>query len=168
MSVTVDYFFNYSADLFKLAGSINRCLGCELSPYENDPENLFTHFLGMEFSLEAATDYVNDRECNFENFAFHLDFRTTWGGSDSHPVQLPAMALVAYNLHRWLGITGILVFDMQVLLARYEEKEVPNFGLRLFDVLSGTPFVSFVAHLSQLQKRLPERWQDFYFDAPEP
>lgn len=38
----------------------------------------------------------------------------------------------------------------------YEEREVPGYGGRLYDVISGTPFVDFAQHLEILRRRLPE------------
>jgi hypothetical protein len=161
MSVTIDYFFNYSKPLPELAKDVNECLGCSLAAYEGDPDDLFDRFLSMEFSLHVADSYENDRELDFENFRYALGFRTPWGEADARPIQVGAMAIVIYALHRSLGITGILVFDMQTLLARYEEREIPEYGKRLYDVLSDSAFVSLSSHLEKLKARLRDYWKEF-------
>lgn len=166
MSVTIDLFFNHPKSLTDLGTEINACLGCSLAPYEGDNEDLFDYFMGMEFSLDSAEGYENDREVDFENFAYEIGFRVPVPNTDMRPAMLPAMALVTYTLHRWLGITGILVHDVQTLLARYEEREVPGYGRRLYDVISGTPFVDFAQHLEILLRRLPED-EERYFVRPE-
>jgi len=153
MSQTLEYFFNYPKPLSELAEDVNNCLGCSLSPYENDPEDLFDRFLSMEFSLHTADGYENDRELDFENFHYQLSFRTPWPDADAHPIRLPAMLIVAYALHRKYGIVGMLVSNMQRLLTRYEERAIPEFGNRLFDVVSDTPFINFEAHLQTVSKR---------------
>lgn len=108
MSVSLDYFFNYAKALPDLTADINRCLGCSLAPYEDNPADLFDRFLSMEFSLHTAAGYENDRELDSENFHYKIDFRTPWGDAAARPIQLPAMLMVAYALHRWHGITGTL------------------------------------------------------------
>ncbi len=160
MSYTIDFFFNSPKSLTELTEDINNCLGCSLAPIPDDPQVLFTRFLSMEFWFSEA-DYGNDRELDFENFSYQLGFKTWMGGANARPIQLPAIAMVVYGLHRQLSLTGILVFDVQILLARYEEREVEDCGLRLYDLVSDTPFVSFASHLNVLTRRLPEDWQKF-------
>jgi hypothetical protein len=157
MSSTSSYFFNYDKSLPELAAEINLSLGCSLSPYEGDGEDLFARFLSMEFSLQAATGYENDGDLDFENFAYNIDFRVPWPNAAARPLQLPAMAVVIYALHHRMGITGLLVNEMSTLLARYEEREIASYGRRLFDVVSATPFIDFSAHLSLLESRLTRR-----------
>lgn len=71
-------------------------------------------------------------------------------------MQLPALAYIAYVLYFGFKITGMLVYDGQVLLARYEERfyndAVENW---LYDSVSNE-FVRFPAHTAQLRERLPE------------
>ena len=170
MSVTIDYFFNYPRSLSELTTDINDCLGCSLAPYKSNPEDLFTRFLSMEFSLRVSPlalrvvppDFEKDPELDFENYLYKLDFRTPWGGAADRPIQLPAILMVVYALHRYLGITGMLVYDIQIPLAHYEERETDGYGKRLFDRVSDTYFVSFEAHLATVSKRLPDSWQTFY------
>jgi hypothetical protein len=46
MSICVDYFFNHGYELSALAKEINGWIGCSLSPYEGNREDLFSRFLG--------------------------------------------------------------------------------------------------------------------------
>jgi hypothetical protein len=162
VSVTIHYFFNYPKSLLETAEDINGWIGCNLRPYEGDEKDLFSMLLGMEFSLRSAEGFDNDKGMDFESFSYYLGFRTPVPNADARPIQLPAILTVIYALHNCLGITGTLVFDLQILLARYGEKDVPGLGRRLFDLLSSTPFISFQSHLGILSKRLPDNWQEFY------
>jgi hypothetical protein len=55
-----------------------------------------------------------------------------------------------------MKITGMLVYDVQTLLAKYEERLEPKSETpELYDTVS-KEFVSFPAHFETLQKRLPE------------
>lgn len=155
MSITIDYFFNHSDDLPELTRNINAWLGCSLSPYEGDSEDLFCRFLAMEFSL-SMHDLENDDELDFENYKYEIGFRVPAPDGDLRISQLPAIALVAYTLYRRMKITGMLVYDVQTLLARYEERLEPESNSpEIYDTVSGE-FVSFPKHLETLQKRLPE------------
>jgi hypothetical protein len=154
MSICIDYYFNHPHDLSDLAQEINGWVGCSLSPYEGNPEDLFCRFFGMELSLSKHT-LENDDELNFEDFTYQLGIRTPMPDADLRAMQLPALALMACALYRRLQITGMLVYDVQVLLARYEERldsELNETGL--FDVVSAE-FVRFPAHLETLNRRSP-------------
>ncbi|HET9493060.1 MAG TPA: hypothetical protein VFR15_02400 [Chloroflexia bacterium] len=167
MSVHISYHFNYPKDLRGLAADINTWIGCNLSPYDgNELDSYYARFLGMEFSLRSAEGYVNDGELDLENFSYQLGFRTPVPDAGMRPTQLPAILVVVYALHHSLGITGMLVYEVESLLARYVEREIDGYGRRLFDVLSETPFISFPAHLNIVRKRLRESWQNFYGDSP--
>lgn len=150
MSISVDYFFNHSTDLPALTEEINRRVGCALSPYEGNPEDLFCRFFAMELSL-AKNELENDGELNFEELAYQVGIRTPVPDADLRGMQLPLMALLAYALYRRLGIVGMLVYDTQALLARYEERvESEANGARMFDIISGE-FVEFPTHLETLR-----------------
>ncbi|HEX8681734.1 MAG TPA: hypothetical protein VF707_05430 [Ardenticatenaceae bacterium] len=166
MSVTIQYFFNSPKDPEELGRDINNCLGCSLAPYEGDPEDLFDRFLSMEFTLQIADEYVNDKELDLENFGYYLDFRTPVGDADARAIQVPAMLMVIFALHRCFGITGILVFDVQILLARYEERAISGYGKRLYDLVSDTVFLSFPAHLNAIGARLPDKWRKTFMEMP--
>jgi hypothetical protein len=155
MSITIDYFFNHSDDLPELTQNINAWLGCSLAPYEGDAEDLFCRFFGMEFTL-SKNDLENDDDCIFEDYAYEIGFRVPAPDGDLRISQLPAMALVAYTLYRRMKITGMLVYDVQTLLAKYEDRLEPKGETpELYDTVS-KGFVSFPAHFKTLQKRLPE------------
>lgn len=162
MSCTINYFFNYPQDLAQTAEDINECLGCSLAPYLGNTDDWFDIFLSMEFSF-GEHRLGNNGELDYENFRYGIDFRTSAGASAARPIQLPAIAAVVYALYRELGITGILVFDVQILIARYEEREIQDRGKGLYDVVSDNPFVGFGAHLRLLEQRMPDWWR-FYID----
>jgi hypothetical protein len=167
MSIHISYFFNYPKNLQALAADINTWIGCNLSLYEGDEQDYYARFLGMEFSLRPAEGYENDRELDFENFRYQLGFRTPVPDAGARPIQLPATLVIVYALHHSLRITGMLVYDTDILLARYAEREIEGwYGRRLFDVVSETPFISFPAHLNIVRKRLPQSWQEFYGNSP--
>lgn len=156
MSVTIDYFFNHSDDLPELTRNINGWLGCSLASYKGDSEDLFCRFLAMEFSL-STHDLENDRELDFENYKYELGFRVPAPDGDLRILQLPAIALVAHTLYCRMKITGMLVYDVQTLLARYEERlEAEDNTPEIYDVVSGE-FVSFPKHFETLQRRLSEK-----------
>ena len=154
MSVDIDFFFNHPDNLAALAERLNGWLGCALAPYEGDPEDLFGRFFGMEFSL-AEHNLENDGERNFEDYKYELGFRTAVPDGDLRMVQLPAIAMIIYVLFRRMNVTGMLVYDVQIVLARYEARSVSAGGAAyLYDVLSNE-FVSFPEHLAALQARTP-------------
>lgn len=110
----------------------------------------------MEFSLNEVGYLENDRNLDFESFKYELDFRTAWGNAQMRPIKLPAMLMVIYTLHQLYGITGMLVYDVQILLARYEEHNIEELGKCLFDSISKTLFIDFLEHLRLVNKQLPE------------
>ncbi len=120
----------------------------------------------MEFDLITAEGYDNDRDLDFENFAYYVRFKTWATSEDAKPIQVPLMLTVIYALHRWLGITGMLVWEMGTLLARYEEREASYYGKRLYDLVSDAPFISFPAHLQAVMALLPEDWNNRYMRMP--
>lgn len=155
MSITIDYFFNHSDDLPELTRNINAWLGCSLARYEGNTKVLFCRFLAMEFSL-STHDLENDRELDFETYKYNLGFRVPAPDADLRISQLPAMALVAYTLFRRMKITGMLVYDVPILLARYEARFEPKSNKpEIYDTLSGE-FAGFPKHFETLRKRLPE------------
>jgi hypothetical protein len=166
MSHTINYFFNYPKPLAELAHDINECLGCSLVPLEGDEEFWTGLLLSMEFDLSTADIFENDRELDFENFVYYIRFKT-WATSESAKlIQVPTMLTVVYAPHRRLGITGMLVWGMGTLLARYEEREASYYGKRLYDLVSDAPFTSFPAHLQAVMSRLPEDWNNRYMRMP--
>ena len=155
MSITVDYFFNYPEGLAAIAELMNKSLGCSLSPYKGDSQDMFSRFLGMELSL-SSHDFENDKDLNFEEYAFYLSLRTPMGLAALRGMQLSAMAYIAYILYFGFKITGMLVYDGQILLARYEEQVDSEAGENwLYDTTS-KQFVTFPEHIDKLRKRVPK------------
>ena len=100
--------------------------------------------------------FENDGECNYEDYRYHLSTRTRAGDADLRVVQIPAMTVIAYSLFRRLGIAGMLVFDGQTLLARYDQRINSELDYpELFDLVSSEA-VTFPRHFNVLSKRAPE------------
>jgi|SRR5262245_16468248 len=155
MSITVDYFFNYPGDLASITELVNKSVGCSLSPYKGDSQDMFSRFLGMELSL-SSHDFENDRDLNFEEYTFQLSLRTPMGLAALRGMQLSAMAYIAYVLYFGLKVSGMLVYDGQTLLARYEERFYSEANENwLYDTIS-KQFVTFPTHTSILRGLLPE------------
>lgn len=155
MSITIDYFFNYPETMEQTAEDINTWIGSRLEPYQGDPSDLFCRFLGMEFSLSEHT-MKDDGELDFQTFQYEIGTRTPAPEADFRLIQLPVMAFLAFALYRKLGITGILVYDGQRLLARYVERGDSKTGSPgLFDTISDK-FVTFPSHLADLGQLMPE------------
>ena len=155
MSITVDYFFNHADNLAEVAEQVNMGIGCSLLPYQGDPNDMYCRFFGMDLDFLKA-EFENDGDLNFEDYKFHLSLRTSVGMAARRPIQIPTMISVAYALCLHLHITGMLVYDGQVLLARYEERLDPESGeYSLYDTVSDK-FVRIPSHLRALVNRLPE------------
>jgi hypothetical protein len=156
MSICIDYFFNHEDELPALSRKISGWLGCFLAPYEGDPQDLFSRFLGMELDL-GRHSFENDRELNFEDYTYHLGIRTPIPDADLRRMQIPAMVLIAHALFYRMNLKGILVYDMQHLLARYEDRlDLKGSGTEeVFDAVLGE-FVSLPRHLDTLDNRLRE------------
>jgi len=121
LSITVDYFFNSDKNLTELALEFNLWVGSSLVPYQGDEGDYFGRFLGMELDL-STHDFENDGECNYEDFKYHLCLRTSFGIADLRIMQIPVMIFIAYCIYRRMELIGLLVFDGQIVLARYEER----------------------------------------------
>lgn len=153
MSICVDYFFNHQSDLSILGQELNAWLGSSLAAQEADPEELFCRFLGMELSLSEHT-FENDLELNFEDFRYRLGIRSPLPDADLRSMQIPVMAFIAFSLFRRMGIVGMLVYDVQRLLARYEASVEDGLD-ELFDLVS-QKIVRFPDHLESLSCHLPD------------
>lgn len=148
MTTVINFFFNYSKPLDVLAADINENLACNLEPYEGNSKDYFTNLLGLEFSLNTAGNYDDVVDIDFSNFAYNLSFKS----NSASAIQLYAMLIVIHSLYRRLGVTGILVYEVEPLLARYEEK-----NNKLYEVLSGRYYDRVSEQIADIQKRLPER-----------
>ena len=151
MSVNVSYFFNSDQNLKDLTKEINGWIGSNLLPYEGNEEDLFCNFLGMELSF-GTHELDNDRELDFENYIYQIDIRIPWGNAALRDIQTATVAFIAKVLYRRMKITGMLVYDVQIILAKYEEKyNMQLQGNDFFDTISNR-FVKFPQHLIDLDK----------------
>lgn len=152
MSITIDYFFNFEGELEELTAKVNDCLGCNLRPYDGNAQDIFDHFLSMELSLSTHR-LESDIDFNLADFKYDIGIRNPWGASDIRDMVPTVMGLVPSLLYRRCGITeGILVFDVQILLARYTER-VEDSTAGLFDEVSNV-FVEFPQHISDISRRI--------------
>ena len=154
MSVTIDYFFNNHKKLSELGEDLSKNIGVNLQPYkQGDTEDLFCRFLGMEFSL-GKHSLENDRECNFEDYTYHLSFRLPTPDAQFQPIALTTMLIVAYALYERLEITGMLVFDLQRLLSCWESAVNPENNLKTpFDKINNC-LVIFPHYLDTVRSKL--------------
>ena len=58
----------------------------------------------------------------------------------------------------------MLVYDLEKLLAQYEERQVDG-KPELYDTVSGVPFFQFSGHMDAIQKRLPNVWRQTYVSS---
>jgi len=151
MSINVGYFFNSDAPLPEVAELLNKALGCHFQPYQGDDSDLFCRFLSLEISLWAH-DLEDDRDLDFTTYRYELSTRTPAGDGDIRELQLGVMAMLPSILQCRAGITsGILVYDVQRLLARYEMR-----GDKFFDAVSGQA-VTLPDHYRQVFERIQAR-----------
>ena len=140
MSVVIGYYFNSVQPLPQLAEKTSDLLGCSLVPYEGDRTDFFCRFLAMEFSLSRNV-LENDRDLNFEDFDYSLDVRIPSPDNDLRPVAVQTMMSIAYVLQTRMKINkGILVWDAQSILARYELSQDEQNNDVWYDSVSGRSF----------------------------
>jgi hypothetical protein len=132
---------------------LNRELGCGLKPYQGNETDYFTTLLGIELSLRG-NQFGNDGEIDFESFQYLVDLRTSWGAGGRRSIQFPLLLAITQVLHGQCGYAGILVYDLQVLLARYVERGAGP-DRRFVDVLSGTSPLDYESHLHAVWSRCP-------------
>ena len=138
MSVTVEYYFRSDLPLAELHAQLGPPLGCH-------PPLQDTLLLGTRLTVEKYEE-ENDGELEFEAYNHSLDLRTT--GGKFRPTQLPTMLSVVRVLQELFGYDGMLVYDLCILLARYDKTFV--------DTLSGTSLSDYPAHFAAVVGRLPE------------
>ncbi|MGP4021253.1 hypothetical protein [Saccharopolyspora sp. 5N708] len=95
-------------------------------------------------------DFENDGELDFESFQRYVELRTSWGAASKRNIQLPLLLAIANVLQDRLDHAGIAVYDVQILLARYVERD----GM-FVDVLSGTSLLDYESHLRAVWSRCP-------------
>lgn len=156
VSVDLDYYFNSPQELAAVARQVNRVLGSTLAPYQGDPDDYFAWFMGMEFSLLPERGLYDDGELDYSSFRYSAGFRTTTG--TLLPIQLPVMLAVVRVLQCEARLGGMLVYDAQMLLARYVPKDPPvpanSLEAPFTDVVSGTDLDDFGRHLTAVASRL--------------
>lgn len=148
MSVTVEFAFNAEGDLQQIREMVNDAVGVRLQPYDNDENDLFCRFLGLELSL-GLCDLVDDRDLDFSRFRFLLSTRTPVPDSDLRDYQIEATAIAANAiLLRGSADAGMLTYEVQRLLARYTRLS----GGGILDGVSRAP-VCFPEHLVEIRSR---------------
>lgn len=154
MSITVAYFFNSEMSLPQLAESVNGCLGCSFAPYKGDEQDMFCRLLSIELDL-CRHDLVNDCALDFENYQYELGTRTAVPDGDLRQIQVELVAMITFILYRRLNIDrGMLVFEVQTLLARYRAHNG-----NWFDEVSGQAVI-FPQHFIDLHERISrEGWR---------
>ena len=134
MNTSVDYLFNFSGDLHELSAKINNWLGSDLRvSTPHDKEQAWARFFGMSLDLYAHS-FESDGEIEFESYRYFLSL---CGPKDVAIMKVPLMAELAYLLFLRLGVNvGLLVFNLQTLLARYEIKVFEDGYEDLYDSIS--------------------------------
>ena len=152
MSIYIDYLFNSDIKFEQLVKEINKILGSNLTQNETVEENSSGTLFGMPLSFYAHR-LENDGEINFQDYKYEIGVTTYSGGADLRNIQVLIVSLIANVLYRRMKVSeGILVFDAQLLLARYTEKFNSEIdGNDLFDIVSNK-FVEFPQHLIDLDK----------------
>lgn len=138
MSVTVEYYFWCDLPLPDLTERVSAPLGC--SPPLED-----RLFLGTRLTLERYEEET-DGELDFESYNHSISLRTS--GPRFRPTLLPTMLSVIHVLQELFGYNGMLVYNLAILLAKYDKTFV--------DTLSGTSLTDYPAHLAAVVSRLPD------------
>jgi hypothetical protein len=147
MGIDIQYCFNSDLALPDLALQVSRQLGCSLTPVE-DPEHFAGTLFGIELTLWAMQDMVNDRDLNFEDYRYQLGNKA-WSGSALRPIQVEVIACAAFVLQETLGIhQGMLCYEVQTLLARYDLRDGD-----WYDLVGDKPVV-YPEHLVDIEARL--------------
>jgi hypothetical protein len=145
MSVCIGYYFNIRQPLHECAATLNRIIGCSFAPYEGDYTDFFCRFLGMEFTL-VHNSLVSDRDLNFDDYAYFVDLRLPSPDQDLLVIATQTMTSVAYLLHVRADIhAGLLVWDVQKALAKYELRRNALYENQWFDAIANE-FVMFPQH----------------------
>ncbi len=149
MSITVEYFFNHDLELNQLTDVLNSTIGFSFAPYDGDQNDMYCRFMGMELTVCMDHGLENDRDCNFEDYAYQLSTRTPIPDGDLRRLQVESMAMLAFVLFCRLDVgSGLLTFDAQQVLARYY-----TLSGRWHDELSGKD-VSFPGHFVEVRSRI--------------
>ena len=161
-STIINYFFNSKRPLPELATEISEAVGYSLAPSLGLPESVFTvsPFPGMALDLvvnnKSEEGYEDNDDGDFQYKHYDYEFVAIFREqTDVNPIQLPILLSAVDFLHRKHGITGMLVYNFSVILAKYEERAVNKDQSELYDTVSKTSFNTLANHLTVVQKRLP-------------
>lgn len=150
MSTNFTYWFNSPQSFPVLAKNINRVLGCNLQSLSANESNMFCKFMSLELYFGDNLNYENDRDLDFENYQYNLDITIFFADNDLLCIALSTLSIIAYILLARLKITdGMLVYDTQILLAKYKYDS----DLGIINILSGQP-IEYPQHFIDLEKRL--------------
>ena len=155
MSQTFDYFLSYDGSLAELADMVRAEVGVHLSPCGDTSDDLCGRLLGMDFFL-GTHNFVEDQGIPFEAYRYYLGLKTFLPDGDLRPLQVAVMVAMPYLLFRRHGLTGMLVFDLQRLIASYEARIGADGEAALFDTVSAT-FVRLPEHWKDVSSRIPGR-----------
>jgi hypothetical protein len=139
MSVTVEYCFRSDLSLADLNAQIGPPLSCWDRPLED------SLLLGTRLTLGRCEE-ENDGELEYEAYNYELVMRTS--GRHFRATLIPTMLSVVRVLQELFGYPGMVVYNLAILLAKYDEKFV--------DTLSGTSLSGYLAHLTAVMSRMPE------------
>lgn len=148
MSYSIDYFFNSEKSFEQLCEEMNAYLDFKFEPSKEYEDHVYNRTLGIGFDFYIH-DFESDRTLNFEDYKYYIGLTGQLYAKD---FRLSIMAFAADMLYSQMGISdGILVFDVQRILAKYTEKINSNNEKSLFDEVSNQ-FVEFPQHLIDLDK----------------
>lgn len=123
-------------------------LDFDFEPSKEYKNHAYARFLGVGLDFYIHT-FENDRELNFEDYKYYIGLT---GRAYSKDLCLPIMAFIANLLYLRMEISdGILVFDVQRVLARYKGESYLDGTKGLYDQISNR-FVEFPQHLIDLNK----------------
>jgi len=160
MSVSFGYFFDSDKNLHELSSEISESLGCDLRVIktQSGKEQAWCRLFGMSVDFYVHS-YSNGGLSNIEDVG-SVDIESLKymiglvGPSDVFQMALELTAMIAYLLYLRLGIsTGVLLFDVQVPIAIYEERIYDSYQ-NLFDTISSKE-VDFPQHFLDLDSRIP-------------
>jgi hypothetical protein len=155
MSQTFEYFLNYNGSLAELADMVRAAVGVHLSPCSDTSDDLCGQLLGMDFFL-GTHDYEDDQGIPFGDYRYELGLKTFLPDGDLRSLQVAVMVAMPYLLYHRHGLTGMLVFDLQYLIASYEARVGADGKAALFDTVSAT-FVRLPGHWKAVSSRIPGR-----------
>jgi hypothetical protein len=164
MSLSIDYFFNYSKNSEELIEDLHDVVGIDLVPSVVTSSFYDGKLLGMPLVL-GSHDLTNAGDIDFETYSYCLRLTTTAREASFRPHQVSTMAFLGYVLYKKLNITGILVFNREKLLSSYKERFDHSTGSRyLYDPVSQQAVCS-QEHIDHILTKIPEEALTGTFEA---